>query len=205
MQWLTTHKPSSEHDLSTGLRENFNPKARWRSAIAGAVALNRLQSFGSKASKSSVDSSWDSDDDEVSSNKMEKVKEGEQEETGSNSDFVNIVTPGDSQASTDKASSVDSKPPTPSADPEIPPHPVVAHPPDVKAQEKGRDAFVENPNVALERPSSDRSIKDDSSERSYRMPGHFRSDSPHGHHHASTPTFVDLFKRLHLRFSSGKN
>lgn len=41
LQWLTTHEPSTEHDLS-GLRNNFNPRARWKSAIHSAVALSRF-------------------------------------------------------------------------------------------------------------------------------------------------------------------
>ncbi|KAF8587493.1 Pkinase-domain-containing protein [Ramaria rubella] len=43
--WLTTHEPSTEHDLGTGLRENFNPAARWRTAINTARAMHRLGSF----------------------------------------------------------------------------------------------------------------------------------------------------------------
>jgi len=59
--WLTTYKPSVEHDLSTGLREHFDPRARWRSAIASARAINRLQRFATQSSKG-----WqcDSDDDD---------------------------------------------------------------------------------------------------------------------------------------------
>ena len=33
------------HDLS-GLRDNFNPKARWRNAINGAIAMGRLKRLG---------------------------------------------------------------------------------------------------------------------------------------------------------------
>ena len=39
--WLTTYAPSTEHDLS-GLRENFDPRARWRHAIGAARALSRM-------------------------------------------------------------------------------------------------------------------------------------------------------------------
>ncbi|KAF8510822.1 Pkinase-domain-containing protein [Hysterangium stoloniferum] len=39
--WLTTHKASSELEL-TGLRENFEPAARWRTAISAARAMHRL-------------------------------------------------------------------------------------------------------------------------------------------------------------------
>ncbi|KAL0959300.1 hypothetical protein HGRIS_014564 [Hohenbuehelia grisea] len=48
--WLTTYTPSKEHDLSTGLREHFNPRARWRSAIASARAVNRLGSLAKSSS-----------------------------------------------------------------------------------------------------------------------------------------------------------
>ncbi|KAG8933014.1 hypothetical protein FRC03_008634 [Tulasnella sp. 419] len=43
--WLTTHNPSTEHDLSEGLKANFNPRARWQSAITKIRAANRLGSF----------------------------------------------------------------------------------------------------------------------------------------------------------------
>ncbi|KAH9970672.1 kinase-like domain-containing protein [Russula compacta] len=42
--WLTAFAPAAEHDLS-GLRENFDPRARWRNAIGAALALSR---FGNK-------------------------------------------------------------------------------------------------------------------------------------------------------------
>ncbi|RPD58445.1 Pkinase-domain-containing protein [Lentinus tigrinus ALCF2SS1-6] len=68
-EWLTSHNPSNEHDL-TGLREHFDPRARWRTAIAGARALHRFNSNSSRTSASS--GGWrtrtgtyiDSDDDE---------------------------------------------------------------------------------------------------------------------------------------------
>ncbi|KAJ2915800.1 hypothetical protein MD484_g4617, partial [Candolleomyces efflorescens] len=47
--WLTTHSASEAHDLSAGLRENFDPRARWRSAIASARAVSRFGSFGAIA------------------------------------------------------------------------------------------------------------------------------------------------------------
>ena len=48
-QWLTIHTPSTETDLP-GLRENFNPRARWKSAINSTRALIRLNA-GANASK----------------------------------------------------------------------------------------------------------------------------------------------------------
>lgn len=47
--WLTTHSASETHDLSAGLRENFDPRARWRSAIASAKAIGRFGSFSAMA------------------------------------------------------------------------------------------------------------------------------------------------------------
>jgi len=62
--WLTTHEPSKEHDIGQGLRENFNPKARWRSAINSAVAIGRMKkSFGSYGSQSTVSHDSHSDDE----------------------------------------------------------------------------------------------------------------------------------------------
>ncbi|KAF9643650.1 Pkinase-domain-containing protein, partial [Thelephora ganbajun] len=40
--WLTIHTPCAETDLP-GLRENFNPRARWKSAINSTRAVIRLQ------------------------------------------------------------------------------------------------------------------------------------------------------------------
>ncbi|KAJ7721113.1 CAMK/CAMK1 protein kinase [Mycena metata] len=71
--WLTTHDASEEHDLAIGLRENFDAKARWKTAIAGARALGRLNSglarkasnaSGSGASASSGGWAAVSDDDD---------------------------------------------------------------------------------------------------------------------------------------------
>ncbi|KAI9451466.1 Pkinase-domain-containing protein [Lactarius psammicola] len=57
--WLTTYAPSTEHDLS-GLRENFDPRARWRHAIGAARALSRLTN--GNRSRSDVDDDDDDDD-----------------------------------------------------------------------------------------------------------------------------------------------
>ncbi|OCB89519.1 Pkinase-domain-containing protein [Sanghuangporus baumii] len=55
--WLTEEIPDELHDL-IGLRENFNPKARWRSAINSAIAMGRLQRAGSnRLERASTDTS----------------------------------------------------------------------------------------------------------------------------------------------------
>ncbi|KAF7303628.1 Protein kinase domain-containing protein [Mycena indigotica] len=73
--WLTTHDPSTEHDLGAGLRENFDPRARWRSAIASARALSRLNSglLAQREREKKKQSGWaavsdDDDDDEEEEN-----------------------------------------------------------------------------------------------------------------------------------------
>ncbi|PPQ66233.1 hypothetical protein CVT26_010934 [Gymnopilus dilepis] len=87
--WLTTHKPSAEHDLSTGLRENFDAKARWRSAIASARALHRLNSLGSRSSRSGANSEvCDSSDDEVTPPTPQALANN----PGSN-EFVHVTAP----------------------------------------------------------------------------------------------------------------
>ncbi|KAI0041377.1 Pkinase-domain-containing protein, partial [Auriscalpium vulgare] len=59
--WLTTHDASTEHDLS-GLREHFDPKARWRSAISSVRALSRFSSgLSAKRAGTSSSGGWGSD------------------------------------------------------------------------------------------------------------------------------------------------
>jgi len=87
--WVTTHEPSNEHDLS-GLRDNFNPRARWKAAIAGARALHR---FGSANSRNSSKSSggwktFDSEDDD--DNEEENQAQASSSQTEEN-DFVKVT------------------------------------------------------------------------------------------------------------------
>lgn len=42
-----------EVDLAVTFRENFNPKAKWRSAFTGIKAANRFGYFGSRTSTNS--------------------------------------------------------------------------------------------------------------------------------------------------------
>ncbi|KAI0298768.1 kinase-like domain-containing protein [Multifurca ochricompacta] len=64
--WLTTYAPSTGHDLS-GLRENFDPRARWRHAIRAARVLSRFstrsRSRGDRPESSSDDDEEDEDDE----------------------------------------------------------------------------------------------------------------------------------------------
>jgi len=55
--WLTTHKPSTEHDLAVGLRENFDARAQWQSAITSARSLRPL-SPSSLSRSSTASGGW---------------------------------------------------------------------------------------------------------------------------------------------------
>ncbi|KAF8186260.1 kinase-like domain-containing protein [Pholiota molesta] len=93
--WLTTHDPSAEHDLSTGLREHFDPKARWRTAIASARAVHRLNSGSrSPSSKSSTSAGWNNVDssDEEPVSPIPAQAPPPQHDPGSN-EFVNVIAP----------------------------------------------------------------------------------------------------------------
>lgn len=63
--WLSS-KPLEEYDLA-GLRENFNPKTKWRSAINSAIAMGRMKRAGSDRSirsQSMVNSEISEDEEE---------------------------------------------------------------------------------------------------------------------------------------------
>lgn len=62
--WLTTHTPSTEHEL-TGLRENFKPAARWRKAINTARAINRLNSSRKSTEMAASTAAASGDGDEI--------------------------------------------------------------------------------------------------------------------------------------------
>ncbi|KAK7050057.1 Calmodulin-dependent protein kinase cmk2 [Paramarasmius palmivorus] len=76
--WLNPPEESSsteDVDISQGLREHFDPRARWKSAIAGARALHRLRTHSSNSSAGwkakdgekdkEKDGTTDDDDDDV--------------------------------------------------------------------------------------------------------------------------------------------
>ncbi|KAF8054316.1 Pkinase-domain-containing protein [Lyophyllum atratum] len=98
-RWLTTHEPSAEHDLSHGLRDHFDPRARWKSAIASARALNRLGSelSGAGVSRASTGATGGS---KTSGGWLDSDEEGEEEggkgrgrEEGEMNEHVVVTTP----------------------------------------------------------------------------------------------------------------
>jgi calcium/calmodulin-dependent protein kinase I len=93
--WLTTHEPSVEHDLSAGLRDHFDPRARWRSAIASARAIHRLQRFATQSSKSSGWQDSDDDDDMLvrsAGSTLSPASSKLKQDLGSNA-FVDVIAP----------------------------------------------------------------------------------------------------------------
>ncbi|KAF8344980.1 Pkinase-domain-containing protein [Amanita rubescens] len=74
--WLTIHEPSKEHDLGAGLRENFDARAQWRSAILSVRALTKLNQ--AKQAKEDALKRVFSDSDEDMSHAEEKKDEQEQ-------------------------------------------------------------------------------------------------------------------------------
>lgn len=74
--WLTTYEPSKEHDLGAGLRENFDARARWRSAILSARAIARFNSTAKQAKEDALQHVFsDSDEDDGHSPHDETAKD----------------------------------------------------------------------------------------------------------------------------------
>ncbi|CAK5265048.1 unnamed protein product [Mycena citricolor] len=108
--WLTTHDASTEHDLAAGLRENFDARARWRTAIGGVRALGRLKRGGSSASSSVTTGGWagisDDDEDEHEEGQDQTLRSGE---PGKN---VNVqVTPAPTDGHPESSPAVETKEP----------------------------------------------------------------------------------------------
>ncbi|KAF9563471.1 Pkinase-domain-containing protein [Agrocybe pediades] len=173
--WLTTHEASEEHDLSTGLREHFDPRARWRSAITSARALHRLNSLASRASKSSASSGgWGNDD--VSDDELVPKPDVQEIPTlssdpGSN-DFVQVTAPQEEE---------DAAPP--------PPPPEAPHPQqelkreddsDVKPPIEQNKSILDEGNAQVfAEPESTVNEEDQNDHDEPRMPGsfHYPDDS----------------------------
>ncbi|KIM54948.1 hypothetical protein SCLCIDRAFT_1221562 [Scleroderma citrinum Foug A] len=117
--WLTTHEPSTEHDIGAALRDSFDPRKRWRFAIASARALARFGKVSSSRSRTSSVSSagsggWGQDhttddnhnqngkaeashgvDTEEASESLQKLSLGSGD-PGSN-DYVKVTCPNENQ------------------------------------------------------------------------------------------------------------
>ncbi|KAF8626428.1 hypothetical protein AX15_004882 [Amanita polypyramis BW_CC] len=77
--WLTKHEASKEHDLGAGLRENFDARAHWRSAILSARALARFNSNAKQTRDEALKRVF-SDSEESSDDQKEGDKKDEKED-----------------------------------------------------------------------------------------------------------------------------
>jgi len=185
-----------EHDLGVGLREHFDPKARWRSAIASARAIHRLGSFGrvsTKSSGSSGSGGWMNDSAEDVSTMAKETKE----DPGSN-EHVKVIAPDEEPEGTSSGENK-TPPPAPTGahelkrEDEAPPpahHESAVPAPVVHALAKGT-AKAANGNTK----DTGKAHQDDDV---LSMPGSFdMSGSPPRHHHQGH-TWGDLWRRFRI-------
>ncbi|KDR73188.1 hypothetical protein GALMADRAFT_251774 [Galerina marginata CBS 339.88] len=187
--WLTTHEPSVEHDLSTGLREHFDPKARWRAAIASARALHRLNSLGGRLNKSPSTGGWgeeDVSDDEIN------VQPERKSDPGSN-DFVNVIAPEEEVPSSSTRPG-----PQPKQDDEAP----QTEKPSSPAKDKG-GIFTDNAPFQDE-PESTGEPEDPAKHDEFGppMPGSFHyspDEDEQGHSPLGQGSWVDMLRKMTLK------
>ncbi|KAF8727793.1 hypothetical protein AX14_007004 [Amanita brunnescens Koide BX004] len=97
--WISVHEPSKEHDLGAGLRENFDPRARWRSAILSARVLakfNQAKQVKEDALKH-VFSDLDEDNLAELSEKRDEKPSSQEEQQQEKSFIKQSVTPPQTQ------------------------------------------------------------------------------------------------------------
>ncbi len=218
-QWLTSHIPSNEHDL-TGLREHFDPRARWRTAIAGARALHRFNTNSSRTSGTSGSSGgWrtgtnvDTDDDDA-----EEVAHpapgpsasahSSPSDPGEN-EYVKVTAPADDEmkkAREEKKTEVVEEPPAPApSDAHELRHESQAHQPLHEKVPTTLHAGDEDPPQAQEGagPSSaePEQPQDGRETPELPMPGSFdvSEQQQQHHHHHWEGGFMGLFRKMHIK------
>ena len=113
---MTNLEPPKEHDL-TGLRDNFNPKARWKAAIAGARALHRFGNSRSSSNFSKSSGGWgsvpddsdddDDDDEDISNNTADGASQvPSREQEHEHNEHVQVTPPEDEQPKTELPAAV---------------------------------------------------------------------------------------------------
>ncbi|KAM0788630.1 hypothetical protein ACM66B_001749 [Microbotryomycetes sp. NB124-2] len=97
-KWLTDHEPSNEHDLGTGIRENWDSRKRWKSTINSLIATQRLakastlrQSEGDETPE--LRSSSESFRTADGSDHEPKLDRTDDQQVSERHDTVNTVTP----------------------------------------------------------------------------------------------------------------
>ncbi|KAI0735690.1 Pkinase-domain-containing protein [Earliella scabrosa] len=213
-KWLTEHTPT-DHDLS-GLRENFDPRARWRAAVAGVRALRRFNSTSSRASASSggwrsgtfVDSD---DDDEEQTQPVPPAPETvaaqmPQDDPGEN-EYVKVTAPDEDEGA-EKHTAAEERPSSAhelkheTEAPHEPLHERVPTPLHNGGEGGPPPQTQEGIGPSRERehapePEGGRETPD------LRMPGSFdmsgEESQHHHHHHVWEGGWMGLFKKLHIK------
>jgi calcium/calmodulin-dependent protein kinase I len=179
--WLTTTpSPSTSQPDLSGLRENFDPRARWRNAIGAARAITRMGGLAQR-SRSKLVSSDDDDD-------------GEEGDTTS----LKVPSPKALRTSSSSSSSIamaisPSQPEKPQPQPQLQPPKAADAPPPAPA-----------PKTPVKATSHLNVEKETEVEVERRMPGSFNYKSAGQNVDAASPVDVigvlgGIWRRFHLR------
>ncbi|KAF9473526.1 Pkinase-domain-containing protein [Pholiota conissans] len=202
--WLTTHNASVEHDLSTGLRDHFDPKARWRSAIASARALHRLNSLGSRSSKSSTSGGWgnvDSSDEEPMMPSMQsqvQTPSGLSAHDPGSNEYVNVVAPDMEDESKIATPVAKQQPSVLRHDEKKAPAPLYESP---AASPSGKVMFADSASLQDEPESTVTEPADAADNDEPRMPGSFdwTPNAPQQNSNSLMHSWTEMFKSLQLK------
>ncbi|KAG6853832.1 hypothetical protein C0991_000946 [Blastosporella zonata] len=186
--WLTTFNSAEEHDISGGLREHFDPRARWKSAIASARVLNRLGAIARSASTSTSNSGgWmDSDDEEQAVAAPVASDPGENDKV--------VVTPPDEQRTQEQQDMLDV--PGLSQAVEEAAHPSLHERPSTPILDRA-PSTEEAPQIH-EEPESVSNTGDEEPQHEFVMPGSFDLSGPPQQHHGNGESWGDMLRRLRL-------
>ena len=191
LQWLTTHAASSEVDIGSGLRENFDPKKRWKSAIASARALSRFQNIGglkrTSTSLSTASGGWAGEEAPF------EVQQAPSSDTDSLRDFVDVQSP----ALEDHFTGTGDEPITPgypTTPLNSPAQPKTRQDPSVTSVLGLKPDPVAGTSGAQSKPTP-RASED----LSYNMPGALHWKAPE--HEPTSPgrSWMEMFRGLHLK------
>ena len=192
----------------SGLRDNFNPRARWKAAIAGARALHRLGSANSKISISSKSSGgWkstidtdDSDDEVVAPESVPAGTRDEQNHGPGENAFVTVTAP-DEDLPEAQLSDTDSNAVLEGSPPEE--KPSDAHEPkqeyDARQEKKvPQEAHEDSQTSKNPNSSTSEHTSHDDDDDELAMPGSFSfRPQPHGHH--GHYGLADFFRKMHIK------
>ncbi|KAG6879190.1 hypothetical protein C0992_004493 [Termitomyces sp. T32_za158] len=196
--WLTSFRPEGEHDISSGLRDHFDPRARWKAAIASARVLHRFGSLASRASTMTSNSGgfMDSDDEDYE-NIASPVSE-----PGKNDNVV--VTPPDEQEN-----GMEGKPRMRQDMLGVPGLASVVEEGRRRALSEPQPTTVPNVGTAASSMGKQRALseqvtsetgklREDNGEPELRMPGSFDFSGP-SQHHDTGESWLDMLRKFRLR------